>query len=510
MKKKLLCVLLAGTLGVSLLAGCGSGSGSTGASGGEAVATEIDMDEDTYTVAMQLVVLPGTDYSALEPKMEAAINEITEPAINCDIDIQFVWISEIANTTSLGIAGDEKLDLIHVATVSPLSSMVGSDMLYDMNEGDLLETRGQKLVELFGDLLEAGNVDGQQLAIPAKVFNAAAKGVDYNKTVADEAGVTIPEKGDMSDLDTALHALYEANQEIIGWYPGEGTNNYLYWTEGYENFGTNASYGAILDPEKDTTLVNLYATENFKNYALQMYQWRQDGIVQKDSTDATPAQDYFNAQQLFCFPGDLTPQLDANYGANAKNSGFELGTLQMVDPKITNATVTEYMWGIAINSERPDKAMDMLNFIYSNADVANILMYGLEGENYTFVDGSDKVIETNGSYLASFVQAGDAHELLIQSPAGEDYVEQWEALEAAATVSPLLGYMFNDADYQTESAAITNTINQYMPTLMNGSFDSEDAVLSYLDEFVSALEAAGINDVIAGNQEQLDAYLASH
>ena len=40
-------------------------------------------------------------------------------------------------------------------------------------------------------------------------------------------------------------------------------------------------------------------------------------------------------------------------------------------------------------------------------------------------------------------------------------------------------------------------------------FDSEDAVLESIDEFVAALESAGINDVIAGNQEQLDAFMAS-
>ncbi|MBO4510922.1 MAG: hypothetical protein J5718_06225, partial [Lachnospiraceae bacterium] len=116
-------------------------------------------------------------------------------------------------------------------------------------------------------------------------------------------------------------------------------------------------------------------------------------------------------------PGDLSPQLDSNYAASAKNNGFEIGTFRMVSPKITNATVTEYMWGIAVNSERPDKAMDMLNFIYENADVANILMYGLEGVNYEFAEGSDKIIETNGSYLASFVQLGNAKKCSFSHPA---------------------------------------------------------------------------------------------
>ena len=37
---------------------------------------------------------------------------------------------------------------------------------------------------------------------------------------------------------------------------------------------------------------------------------------------------------------------------------------------------------------------------------------------------------------------------------------------------------------------------------------SEEATLELIDEFNSRLEAAGLTDVLAGNQEQIDAYLA--
>ncbi|MCI2049309.1 MAG: ABC transporter substrate-binding protein [Lachnospiraceae bacterium] len=542
MNRKAVSIVMASVLAASALAGCGStGTGSTAAqsdssaaaqSGSAAAATSaaasgaaseaasgdaaasgtstaIDMNEDPYQVAIQVVTLPGVDYSTQEEEMEKAIDAITLPAINCTVDIQFVWISEVANTTSLAIAGNEKVDLVHVATVSPLSSMVGSDMLYDMNTDNLLQNRGQKLVELFGDLLQSGNVDGQQLAIPAKEFNVVAKGIGYNKAAADKAGVTLPETGTLDDLDTALHSLKDKNQDMMGWFGGEGTSNYLYWLQGYEGFGTNAAYGAVMDSSKELKVENIYATQDFMDYANRMYKWRQDGILQKDSTDKTSAQDYFNAQQLFCYPGDITPQLDALYKAQAVNNGFEYETMQMVSPKITNASVTEYMWGIASNSERPDKAMDFLNFAYSNADVANILMYGLKDTNYTFQDGSDKIIETNNTYTPAFLQIGDAQNMLIPSPAGEDFIQQWKDMTDKATVSPIVGYMFSDADYQTESAAITNVINQYLPTIENGSCESEDATKAYVDEFVKALQTAGIDDVIAGNQEQMDAYLAA-
>ena len=529
--KRLWALLLASVMTASVVfAGCGSGNSgessggadtagaadtsgagnSEAAEGGEAsdgYSTEIDMEEEPYTVAIQVVTLPGTDFAGEEDR-EAAINAITEPAINCKVDIQEVWISEIANTTSMAVAGNEKVDILHVATVNPLSSLVGSDILLDMNEGNLLQNRGQKLVELFGEELEAGSVGGRQLAVPAKTFNAAGKGIFYNKTLADKYGIEIPENITMDELNDILYQVHEEDPDIMAYYTGDGTINALEFLENYESFGSESSYGVVLDPENDPTVVNLYDTDLFKDYCIQAFHWTQDDIQPGDPTDTNTAQDYFNAQSLFCVRVSINPEQIATWGATANTAGFEIGSAMLVEPVISNQSITEYMWGIATNSERPDKAMDFLNFLYSNADVANILKYGLEGVNYDFAEGSDKVIVVNGTYDPLFYYGGDESQMYIKSPASEDYIEQMQALEDEATVSPLCGYMFDDTNFQTESSVIYSTIQEYLPRLQNGMCDSEEATLDLIDEFVGRLETAGINDVIAANQEQLDAYLA--
>lgn len=513
MRKKVVSIMLTTVLAGTLLAGCGSSSSngnsntaedSAAEETGDEYSAEIDMDEDPYTVAIQVVTMPGTDNSASLEAREEAINEITVPAINCEVEIQEVWISELANTTSMGIAGDEKIDLVAVGSVQPLSSMVGSEMLLDMNEGNLLQNRGQTLLEIFEDTIEAGYVNGKQLAIPAKVYSAASSGIVYNKTIADAAGVTLGESITMDELEEALLAVQAYDSDIYPYFTGDGTINELYWMASYETFGSESAYGVILDANNDTTVENLYASDLFEDYCLRMWKWTQLGLQPGDPTDTSTAQDLFAAQKLFCAVININPEQEITWSSD----DFETATASLVDATVSNSTVTEYMWGIASNCERPDKAMDFLNFLYENADVANILMYGLEGTNYDFVSGSDKIIKTNGTLDTKFYYGGNTAEMLIEYPAGEDYIEQLSALEESATVSSLIGYMFDDTDYQTESAVLSSTIEQYLPQLQNGMAASEEATLEMIDEFVSALEAAGINDVIAANQEQLDAYLA--
>lgn len=512
--KKIGAILAAFLLTASVAGGCGDASGNnTGNDGNNAnhAATEpadtaINMGEDPYEVAIQVVTLPGTEVTN-EEAIEAAINEITLPAINCTVDIQYVWISEISNTTSLGVAGNEKLDILHVATLNKLSSLVGQDILYDMNQNNLLETRGQQIVETFGEYIDAGEVDGQQLAVPAQIYMAQQCSYFYNKTLTDSLGITVPEASTLDDLEAVMEQVHEVNPDIMTCFVGEGTTNLMPWLMNAEGFGNNFSYGGIIDFMNSTKIENIYATDAFQDYCLRMYRWRQKGLISKDSTDTNTTQDYFGSQQLLINFDIYTPTEKALVAATAKQNGFEIGYSTLDVPAVTNSMVAEYMWGIATNSERPDKAMDFLNFLYSNADVANLLMYGIEGDDYTLV--SDNVASRTGSYNPTFYKGGDVRMMYIAEPNDETYIDQCEALEASAVKSPIVGYIFNDAAYQTESAVIINAINKYLPALQNGIFDSEEEVLRTIDEFNAALEASGINDVIAGNQEQLDAYMAS-
>ncbi len=510
--KKLIGVMVILTMMISLAACGGQETASTGSDDTKGSSTNEQAgngdvsDEEPYTVAIQVVTLPGTEFEGLEDR-EAAINAIIEPAINCRVDIQEVWISELNQKTSMAAAGGEKLDILHVGTVSPLSSMVGSEMLIDMKEDDLLKIHGQGIIELFGeDLLASGKVAGKQLAIPAKTYNANAKGFYYNKSLADAAGITVPEKIESLAEMTELLVMVKDNiPDVMPFYTGEGTNNTLAWMANYASFGGNSSYGVLLDEQNNHNVTNLYASDLYREYALTMYEWSSKGLQPGDPTDTGLPQDYFNAAKLFCVVADFNEGVKTNIRAN--NPEIEIGWVEMVAPKVTNASVTEYMWGIYSDSVRPDKAMAFLNLLYTDAELANILSYGLEGANYSFVEGSDQVVQINGTYLPTFYIGGDTEEMYIKSPATDDYLEQCAAFEATATVSPILGYVFDDSGFQTESSVITSTLQEYLPQIANGMADSEEDMLALLDAFNDKLLSSGIDEVIEANQTQLDAFL---
>ena len=77
----------------------------------------------------------------------------------------------------------------------------------------------------------------------------------------------------------------------------------------------------------------------------------------------------------------------------------------------------------------------------------------------------------------------------------EEYTEK--ALEKKSVA---LGYTFDQTDYSNEIAAVTSVMSQYLSSL---EYDLD----SYYEEFTSALDDAGMDNLIAANQEQLNAFL---
>ena len=71
-----------------------------------------------------------------------------------------------------------------------------------------------------------------------------------------------------------------------------------------------------------------------------------------------------------------------------------------------------------------------------------------------------------------------------------------------AQKSPTFGFSADISAYGTEIAGITSAVNEYVGSLQNGLLDVEPA----LAEFNEKLEAAGMSNVLAGVQEQYDAW----
>ena len=78
-----------------------------------------------------------------------------------------------------------------------------------------------------------------------------------------------------------------------------------------------------------------------------------------------------------------------------------------------------------------------------------------------------------------------------------------EDLIKNAWYPPLFGFIPDSTNVSTQVAAVSNIYDQYYKVLTYGDVDPAE----YLPQFLTELETAGINDIIAEYQAQADAWL---
>lgn len=516
MKKKVLSMFLTMTMVAGLIAGCGGSDEKTAGDKAATVGTEtasgaeegtkeavIDFDEDPYQVDIQFTGL-FEENNDIE-KVEEALNAITLEKINCTVHIVPTFIGDLPNNTSLAVAGGEKIDIVNVGLTQQMGAMVPDGLLLPLD--DLLAERGQAALAATEGVAQAQKINGVTYALSGYIYPAIAAGFVYNKTMADEYGIDMHDGMTMEDLSSAAEILKEHDVALTT-FGNSGQLNYKFW-HSMDSFGDSAAYGAILDPANSTTIENVYASEEFLEFAKMIKEWNEAGYLPKEQlTDTTSVQEYFGQQKVFGTATSYTPNAIAAW----INPNFEAGIVKMSDGLISTSSVREFMLGIASTCERPDKAMDLLNLIYSDAEVANLLQYGVEGLDYVAVEGTENVITVEGTenaehngYYTGFCRFGDDMNHKIQAPLTDTYYDDLKTFNDTAKISKVFGYSFDASDYSAEAGAIASVLAEKLPMINSGDVEDVDVAV---EELVSALQTAGIDDIIAANQKQLDAYLA--
>jgi putative aldouronate transport system substrate-binding protein len=151
--------------------------------------------------------------------------------------------------------------------------------------------------------------------------------------------------------------------------------------------------------------------------------------------------------------------------------------------------------------------MQLMNLLYTDQGLVNLIDYGIEGAHY--VKNSDGTItyppgvtaDTTPYGLGMNWQMGNAFLSYVWEGNPLDIWKQVKEYNDSAEQSPAMGFNFDNAAVITEVAACNAVINQYGVNLFSGSVD-----VSVLDEFNARLKQAGIDKIIAEKQKAFDAW----
>lgn len=181
-------------------------------------------------------------------------------------------------------------------------------------------------------------------------------------------------------------------------------------------------------------------------------------------------------------------------------------------PYMSTSSIRGAMTAISSATEHPVEAMKLVELMNTDPWYRETARYGIEGKHY--IRNSDgTVIRTELGSAEVGVQAYAQGHYTVGALEASLYpevptdVHQWERTMASysnATLSAAMGFTPDLAPVEAKCQALKQIVGEYRPALYTGAGDPEVLV----PEMLSRMEAAGLRDVIAELQRQLDAFVA--
>ncbi len=514
MKKRILAICLAAIMIAGLFAACGSNPAVSAESDGASAAPAADSasapaKEPAYDITFMYVV--GGDYPD-QAKVEQAMKDLVLNKLNMNLSVVTVP-STYTTQLMLALASGEALDVFPLpADGSGVGSYITNGYIEDL--GPLLDVNGDHIKAVYGDEWKIANVSGFVYAIPMNKERDYAGAMIMRKDILDAIGLDVGENcskltklEDMTDIFKAVHKAYP-NMTVFG-------GDYIYTPasiflgRGIDNLGNE--FGVLLDPANNTKVTNWYESDEYIRRVKLMREWYQAGYVQKDmatSTDSGTTQ--MRSGSLFC-DFDLTkPYRDVEA---EQSTGFPCVSFDFDEPVKNSCTILDG-WSIAHNSQKPEKAMEFLNWVYGSAEFNNLMNWGIEGEHFVYEDkGNSPIINFPAGVDMDSVgyHQNRGWELPNQYIAGlwkgnpADLPEAMAAYNKDMKVSKAYGFIFDGAQFETELANLNSVREKYAYALGSGSVDPDTEIAKFNEELYSA----GLQKIMDAKQTQLDAWLAA-
>lgn len=515
-KMKEICALsLCATMAVGMLGGCGTKDDGQGKSGeGKTVEGKtyngVDVSEHV-DVKMYLLGDRTPDFD----EVYGEINKVLEEKLNCSLSVDFLSWGEHDKKYSLLFSSQEDFDLIFTASSwGHYEQTVSLGGFYPMSE-EFIQTNAP---EIWDTVSEVG---WNQAKVDGNIYMVPNNQTEFSQDVLAVRGDLMEQFG-IDDISTweKLREFYE-KCAANGVYAGMGGPWYQYFNaKGMTTVGGAPKGGELVlyhtqDP-KDLDFTYLLDWDGFTEYCKEVKALADAGAWSADALNTT------EERQTGLLTG-RTAGMIWNLGscrtyAKQANSEHPEWNVTLVDPcadlpKKANSYINNGM-AINMNSKNPERAMMVLNELYTNQELQDLTALGIEGKHWEAVEDKQyKLLDQSGFGVDNNCNWGWKNDEVKR----EEYIEERTALDDTYDTllegfqnnrkeeHPYDGFNFNTNNVTTQVAAVEAAVDTYYAPLINGLVDDVD---KSVEDLRAALESAGIRDVLAEMDKQAAEYIA--
>ena len=453
--------------------------------------------------------VPGNKQNDMAQVMEEA-NKIVEPAIGAVIDLKMIDTFSFQEKINMMMSASEQFDLVFTGAGNSYSECVQKGGLLDIS--GMIDEYAPKLREVVTDYaFDEVTIDGKIYGIPNMQMLAGERAFFVQKKYAREYGLDVTSIEKPEDLEPFLAWVHEKYPDLYPYNPGQGLGmwdrmNYieLESTIGY-------SYSDLIDGDDKIKAVWLRETEEDQQAVETLREWYLKGYIRPDVLSVSDDTLDLKAGKYVITTGLWKPGFEAE---TYKSTGREYIAVKYIYnyrkanniPDITfGGGAKNTMISVSRTCKDPEKALKFIELVNTNAQLYNLLAFGIEGKHYTVNDDNKIVLNADSGYYhnASW-KFGCTYNAKIMEGQEDDVWIETKKLNDSAAASPMGGFTFDPGSVVNEILAISMINTQYK-VMACGAEDKE----VYWDEYVSKMKAAGIEKVCAEYEKQMNEFLAS-
>lgn len=514
--KKLLSLLLVASMSITILAGCGGGSsaskdsgaalgestaGDSGAASGENSLPPLDTSKQVEIVMYAL----GTEPAGQQVIWDK-LNELLLEKLNCTLKVNYISFADYPNKYPLLFSSGEEFDMAYTASWLNYPSLAKKGAFMELDE--LWPAYAPNNYALATETAKMqAQIDGVTYCIPSLNRTYSAYGPIYRMDLVEPYGFTkeIETFEDMEEYMDIIKEHYPEMQPLSIYSMGSEVDDvFMYYNGMYPIKGSQNDFFWIDPTEENPKIITYYEYEKTPEFLEMMNRWNEKGFFPKSALSDTDAAKFSNG---------VAPMLVHN------NDSFVSDAIEHPEWKvrysnftkdISNLSFTQDAMVISNTSKNPERALAVWDLLTTDQEAFNLFYYGIEGVSYEVNDQNQVTMLDPDNYSTSSMWAVRNSDFVMDSVGTPDFYnelkEEWNSqIKDGQGAQKYRSFVPDTSSVETQYSACLNAHQQYWWPLELGYTDAETG----LEEYKKMMEAAGIEDVRAELQAQLDEYVAS-
>jgi len=428
----------------------------------------------------------------------AAFNEYCEEKLNTTVNWEFLG-GTFADKVSVMINSGEEYDAVWTSSwQNDYATNVARGAYVDIT--DMLNDYPELVASMPQGFWDATRVDGRIYAVPCQQIAARTPAMSTVAEYAEAFGLTHETQAELKNY-VDFEEYLQFCKDNYGAMASPLEDGALGEYTGYELLAGQSACAAVKYGDETCTVVNLYATPEFKAYCEEAAYLFSKGLM--DPTGYNDV-DYKRAEMI---SGRCSLMVGGCYkpGGEVEDSntyGIQLWQTPHGQSMMTTSAIIATMWSVSTTSQHPDRALEVLALLSTDAYAMQLISWGIEDVHYTVTDGIMETAQDSGYNPSQSWALGNVFLTLPMVGQPADVWTETAKVNAEAMVSELIGFTADITNVEAEVTNCTTAFEEYK-ILLSGSVDVE----SNLAAFNEKLELAGVDTICAELQAQVDAFL---